>query len=127
VSWDNSHYYILPVFLRTLFDNKKVINSLTGNFSAATDLRYAAQQLVYNVMQNHTQVSARQYPVFANYMDGTDGWSGITGPIQATRRVLLAIRTPPTRHKILTGPGLAYPLLGRPYLAGVSLRPSVAT
>jgi hypothetical protein len=74
VSWDNSHYATVPLFLRSLFDNKKVINSLTGNFPAPSDLSAASNQLIYNVMQNHTQSSGQTKPVFANYMDGTDGW-----------------------------------------------------
>src|SRR5262249_16108562 len=74
VSWDISHYSTVPVFLRSLFDYKKAISSLTNNFPAPSDLSSAANQLIYNVMRNHGQSSGQKNPVFANYMEGTDGW-----------------------------------------------------
>jgi len=83
ISWDYSHYGILPMFLRTLFDNKKVLGaSAAGNFPQPSDLQLAANQLIYNVMHNDTDSSARQRPIFSNYMDGTDGWYrvGYHGP-----------------------------------------------
>src|SRR5262249_6938017 len=73
VSWDISHYSLVPVFLRSLFDNKKAISSLTNNFPAPSDLSSAANQLIYNVMRNHGQSSGQKNPVFANYMEATDG------------------------------------------------------
>jgi len=83
ISWDYSHYGIVPMFLRTLFDNKKILggNPVT-NFPQPTDLQLAANQLVYNVMHDDTDVSAQQRPIFSNYMDGTDGWYrvGYHGP-----------------------------------------------
>jgi len=65
-SWDISHSYRIPVFLRSLYDNRKA----TGlNFPSYHDLQLVANQYVYKVFQGNFQ-----RPLFNNYFDGSNGW-----------------------------------------------------
>jgi hypothetical protein len=66
VSWDISHAWRLPIFLRALYENRKA----TGvDFPRWIDLELVANQYVYKVFKGDY---AR--PQFRNYFDGTDGW-----------------------------------------------------
>ena len=65
-SWDISHAYRIPVFLRALYDNKKA----TGlNFPEDKDIQLATNQYVYRVFQGNLE-----RPLFNNYFDGSNGW-----------------------------------------------------
>jgi hypothetical protein len=65
-SWDISHSYRVPVFLRSLYDNRKA----TGlAFPSREDIRLVINQLMYRVFQG-----SLEYPLFNNYFDGTNGW-----------------------------------------------------
>jgi hypothetical protein len=73
-SWDISHAYRLPVFLRALYENRKA----TGlDFPRYHDLQLVTNQYVYRVFNGDF---AR--PLFHNYFDGSDGWHrvGFNGP-----------------------------------------------
>ena len=66
VSWDISHTYRLPIFLRALYENR---NALGSDFPRYKDLELVVNQYVYKVF---TGDYAR--PQFRNYFDGSDGW-----------------------------------------------------
>jgi hypothetical protein len=73
-SWDISHFYRVPVFLRSLWDNRKA----TGlSFPQANDIRLVINQYVYRVFQGDFD-----RPLFRNFFDGRDGWYrvGYHGP-----------------------------------------------
>lgn len=65
-SWDISHAYRLPIFLRALYENRKA----TGlDFPRYRDLELVANQYVYRVFNGDFS-----RPLFHNYFDGSDGW-----------------------------------------------------
>jgi hypothetical protein len=65
-SWDISHAYRLPVFLRALYENRKA----TGvDFPRYRDLQLVVNQYVYRVFNGDYS-----RPLFHNYFDGSDGW-----------------------------------------------------
>jgi len=66
VSWDTSHIYRLPIFLRALYENRKAIRS---GFPQYKDLQLVANQYVYKVFNGDYS-----RPLFHNYFDGSDGW-----------------------------------------------------
>jgi hypothetical protein len=66
VSWDISHSWRLPVFLRALYENRKALGS---EFPRFADIQPVVNQYVYKVF---TGDYAR--PQFRNYFDGSDGW-----------------------------------------------------
>jgi hypothetical protein len=56
----------VPVFLRSLYDNKKA----TGlAFPSAHDIELVTNQLMYRVFQGNFEK-----PLFNNFFDGSDGW-----------------------------------------------------
>jgi hypothetical protein len=73
-SWDISHAYRLPVFLRALYENRKATAS---KFPSYHDLQLVVNQYVYRVFDGDYH-----YPLFHNYFDGSDGWHrvGYNGP-----------------------------------------------
>ena len=82
-SWDISHAYRIPVFLRSLYDNQKA----TGlAFPGPGDIALVINQYLYTVF--HGDLAA---PLFRNFFDGRDGWyrAGL-GERQAGH--------PPSRH-----------------------------
>ena len=73
-SWDVGHFVRVPVFLRSLYDNRKA----TGlDFPAAHDIELVTNQLMYRVFQGNFEK-----PLFNNYFDGSNGWLrvGYHGP-----------------------------------------------
>jgi hypothetical protein len=65
-SWDISHFSLIPMFLRSLFDNKQA----TGiEFPQKADLEYIGNQYVFHVFEGD-----RKKPLFKNFFDGSDGW-----------------------------------------------------
>lgn len=83
VGWDISHYSSsVPMFLRTLFDNKKAVGSLVSGFPAVSDIQNAASELAYVSLKNHATSAGRAKPLFNNFVDatvngqnvGTNGW-----------------------------------------------------
>lgn len=65
-SWDISHFYRVPVFLRALYDNRKA----TGvDFPQAHDIELVINQYIYKVFQGDYS-----RPLFNNFFDGHDGW-----------------------------------------------------
>lgn len=65
-SWDISHAYRLPIFLRALYENRKA----TGvDFPRYRDLQLVVNQYVYRVFNGDYS-----HPLFHNYFDGSDGW-----------------------------------------------------
>jgi hypothetical protein len=65
-SWDISHFHRVPVFLRALYDNKKV----TGlDFPSSDEIRLVTNQLIYQNFQGNFGL-----PLFNNYFDGSNGW-----------------------------------------------------
>lgn len=65
-SWDISHAYRLPVFLRALYENRKATGA---DFPQHRDLQLVANQYVYRVFNGDFS-----RPLFHNYFDGSDGW-----------------------------------------------------
>lgn len=66
VSWDTSHFYRVPVFMRALEDNR----AGTGvAFPETGDLMGLINQYVYRVFRGDFQ-----RPLFGNFFDGRDGW-----------------------------------------------------
>ncbi|MGB8260663.1 MAG: hypothetical protein WCE75_09945 [Terracidiphilus sp.] len=66
ISWDISHIYRLPIFLRALYENRKATGA---SFPLFQDLQLAANQYVYRVFNGNFR-----QPLFHNYFDGSDGW-----------------------------------------------------
>lgn len=66
ISWDSSHIYRLPVFLRALYENRRAVG-LT--FPKYEDLRLVTNQYTYKVFNGDYS-----RPIFHNYFDGSDGW-----------------------------------------------------
>jgi hypothetical protein len=65
-SWDISHSYRVPVFLRSLYDNRKA----TGiSFPSADEIQLVTSQLMYKNFQGNLAL-----PLFNNYFDGSNGW-----------------------------------------------------
>jgi hypothetical protein len=65
-SWDISHAYRIPVFFRSLYDNKKA----TGiDFPSVSDVELLTNQLMYQVYQGNFLK-----PLFNNFLDGSNGW-----------------------------------------------------
>ena len=73
-SWDISHAYRFPVFLRALYDNRKTTG---GSFPASSEVQLVTNQLVYMNFQGNMDE-----PLFNNFFDGSDGWYrvGYHGP-----------------------------------------------
>ena len=74
LSWDISHAYRIPVFLRALYDNRKA----TGvDFPRREELRLVTNQYVYRVFNGDFS-----RPLFRNFLDGHDTWFrvGLNGP-----------------------------------------------
>jgi len=66
VSWDISHFSIVPMFLRSLFDNK----AATGvDFPQKADIEYIGNQYAFQVFEGDYKKL-----LFRNFFDGTDGW-----------------------------------------------------
>src|SRR5262249_31894027 len=65
-SWDISHAYRLPIFLRALYENRKA----TGlDFPKYADLGLVVNQYLYRVFNGDYS-----RPLFHNFFDGSDGW-----------------------------------------------------
>jgi hypothetical protein len=65
-SWDISHFYRVPVFLRSLYDNRKA----TGlNFPLVHDIQLLDYQFMYKAFQGNMQL-----PLFNNFFEGSNGW-----------------------------------------------------
>lgn len=65
-SWDISHFNVVPIFLRTLYDNR----AATGiDFPQKTDVEYIGNQYAFHVFEGDYKK-----PLFTNFFDGTDGW-----------------------------------------------------
>jgi hypothetical protein len=73
-SWDIGHAYRVPVFLRALYENRKATGSV---FPVYHDLEMVVNQYLYRVFNGDFQ-----YPLFHNFLDGSDGWFrvGFNGP-----------------------------------------------
>jgi hypothetical protein len=73
-SWDISHAYRLPIFLRALYENRKATRL---EFPSFHDLQLVVNQYVYRVFNGDFR-----FPLFHNYFDGSDGWHrvGFNGP-----------------------------------------------
>lgn len=65
-SWDISHFSLIPMFLRSLYDNKQASGI---DFPQKTDLEYIGNQYVFHVFEGETKK-----PLFKNFFDGSDGW-----------------------------------------------------
>ena len=66
VSWDISHFSLIPMFLWSLFENRHA----TGvDFPQRADLEHIGNQYAYHVFEGDYQK-----PLFSNFFDGSDGW-----------------------------------------------------
>ena len=64
--WDIGHFDVVPVLLRTLYDNR----AATGvDFPKKEDINYIGNQYTYHVFEGDYKK-----PLFTNYFDGNDGW-----------------------------------------------------
>jgi hypothetical protein len=66
VGWDLGHAYRIPVFLRSLTDNRAAIGI---EFPSSDELRLVTNQFAFHAFRGDLE-----RPVFRNYLDGTDGW-----------------------------------------------------
>ena len=65
-SWDIGHIYRVPIFLRALYENRKV----TGlTFPQYSDLQLLVNQYIYKVFNGDYS-----RPLLRNNFDGSDGW-----------------------------------------------------
>lgn len=70
-TWDISHYYRVPVLLRSLYDNKKA----TGvDFPLVHDVELVTNQYMYRVFRGDLN-----RPLFNNFADGTNAWYQVRG------------------------------------------------
>jgi len=66
VSWDISHFSLIPMFLSSLLENRLA----TGvNFPQQMDLEHLGNQFTLHVFEGDYQK-----PLFRNFFDGSDGW-----------------------------------------------------
>lgn len=74
ISWDISHSYRIPVFLRSLYDNKSATRL---DFPSKQDIVLLTNQYMYRVFQGDFE-----HPHFNNYFDGSNGWYNVgkSGP-----------------------------------------------
>jgi hypothetical protein len=70
-SWDVSHFYRVPVFFRSLYDNKKATGT---SFPSVRDAQLLANHLAYRNFQGDLS-----RPLFNNYFDGSNGWYNVSG------------------------------------------------
>jgi hypothetical protein len=69
-SWDVSHFYRVPVFLRALYDNRKA----TGiSFPVTQDVQLVTNQFTYKTFQGDFT-----RPLLNNYFDGSNGWYNVS-------------------------------------------------
>ncbi len=73
-SRDISHFYRVPVFMRSLYDNKTAAGV---DFPSARDVELLTNQLMYRVFKGDFN-----RPLFNNFFDGSNGWYrvGYHGP-----------------------------------------------
>jgi hypothetical protein len=65
-SWDIGHFNVVPVLLRTLYDNR----AATGvDFPQTLDIEYIGNQYAFHVFEGDYKK-----PLFTNFFDGSDGW-----------------------------------------------------
>lgn len=65
-SWDFSHFSAVPIFLRSLYDNRQA----TGvDFPQKADIQYVGNQYAFHVFEGDYKK-----PLFKNFFDGSDGW-----------------------------------------------------
>jgi hypothetical protein len=65
-SWDISHFYRVPVFMRSLYDNKTAAGV---DFPSTRDVELLTNQLMYRVFKGDFN-----HPLFDNFFDGCNGW-----------------------------------------------------
>ena len=66
VSWDISHFSLIPMFLWSLFENRHA----TGvDFPQRADIEHIGNQYAFHVFEGDYQK-----PLFRNFFDGSDGW-----------------------------------------------------
>src|SRR5262249_61751338 len=66
VSWDISHFSLIPMFLWSLFNNQQA----TGvSFPQQSDIDAIGNQYVFRVFEGDLK-----RPLFRNFFDGSDGW-----------------------------------------------------
>ena len=69
-SWDISHFYRVPIFLRSLYDNRRA----TGvDFPSVRDIELVTNQFMYKMFRGDFQ-----RPLFNNFFDGSNGWYLVT-------------------------------------------------
>jgi hypothetical protein len=94
-SWDISHSYRLPVFIRSLYDNKKATEV---NFPSAHDVVLVTNQLMYRVFR-----ADFEHPLFNNLFDGSNGWVDVSPNGTATPPAQYCNTADPKRHCLLAG------------------------
>jgi hypothetical protein len=65
-SWDISHAYRLPVFMRSMYDNRAATGT---DFPMTEDVNLLVNQYVYRAFRGDFS-----QPQFNNFLDGSDGW-----------------------------------------------------
>ncbi|MGB7284459.1 MAG: hypothetical protein WBE13_19500 [Candidatus Acidiferrum sp.] len=65
-SWDIGHFNVVPVLLRTLYDNR---SATSVDFPKKEDLECIGNQYAFHVFEGDYKK-----PLFTNYFDGNDGW-----------------------------------------------------
>lgn len=66
ISWDSSHIYRLAILMRSLYENRKILGSISPTLH---DVQLVANEYVYKVFDGDFT-----RPRFRNYFDGNDGW-----------------------------------------------------
>lgn len=66
VSWDISHFSLIPMFLWSLFENQ---NATGVDFPQQTDIEQIGNQYAFHVFEGDYK-----RPLFKNFFDGSDGW-----------------------------------------------------
>jgi hypothetical protein len=66
VGWDMAHAYRLPVFMRTLYENRKATGT---DWPSYHEVQLFANQYVYRVFNGDYS-----RPLFHTHLDGSDGW-----------------------------------------------------
>jgi hypothetical protein len=65
-SWDIGHFSRVPIFLRSLYDNKRAAGV---DFPTVRDVELLTNQLMYRVFRGDFN-----RPLFNNFFDGSNGW-----------------------------------------------------
>lgn len=114
VSWDISHFSLIPMFLWSLFENRRA----TGvDFPRQADMEHIGNQYAFHVFEGDYEK-----PLFRNFFDGSDGWYRVSYQGRANYGIA------PSRYCKMSDPSRACTTIAGIYSWGLlgSIDPDIA-